>query len=72
VKRLLVATLIFLGSVFLFLGALLAPALVREYRRGFAGFSIVLGSPAENLVRILVLLVLGLLAYGLSGKFAKA
>ena len=71
-KRLLVATLIFMGSVFLLLVALLAPALVRGYRQGVTGFSIVVGSPVENLVLILVLLALALFAYWLSGKLVRA
>jgi hypothetical protein len=71
VKRLLVATLIFLGSVFLLLVVLLGPALVQMFRGGIFGFGITVGSRAENLVRILVLLLLGLFAYWISGKLVR-
>ena len=70
-KRLLIATLIFFGSIILLQGMLLGSTLVRMYSSRVTGFAIVLGSPAENLVRVLVLLLLGLLAYWLSGKLVK-
>ena len=71
-RRWLIAILIFLGTVILLQGMLLGPSLVRMYRSHVTGFAIVMGSPAENVVRILVLLLLGLLAYWLSGKLVRA
>ena len=71
-KRLVAATLIFSGSVILLFSLQLGSTLLRMYRGRVTGFAFVIGSPSENLARILVLLLLALLAYWLSGKLVKA
>jgi hypothetical protein len=63
-KRWLIAVLIFFGSIILLQGMLLGWSLVRVYRSHATGFVIVH-------VPVLVLLLLGLLAYWLSGKLVK-
>lgn len=67
-KRLLVGFLIFLGLLFV----LLVPTIVKAgrtmSREQIVGFGFVLGSPAENIVRVLILVLFGVLAYWVSGK----
>ena len=71
-KRLLVAALIFLGSI----GVLLVPALVAVYRAiakgGASGIGFVVGAMAENIFRLVVLLLLALLAWWIAGKLVTA
>jgi hypothetical protein len=71
-KRLVVATLVFSGSVILLFSLQVGPTLLRMYRGRVTGFAFVIGSPVENLARIVILLLLALLAYWLSGKLVKA
>ena len=69
-RRLAVATLMFLGMV----GAVLLPTLVALYREISQGKAsgIIVGSPAENSFRMVVLLFLAVLAFWLSGKLVRA
>jgi hypothetical protein len=71
-KRLLLAALIFLGTI----GILLVPALVAAYRAiakgGGTGIAFVVGSVAENVFRVVILLLLALLAWWISGKLITA
>jgi hypothetical protein len=63
-KRSLIAVVIFVGLVIVLLAVQLVPVLARMYRGRATGFALVLGSPAENVVRIVVLLLLGIVAFG--------
>jgi len=69
--RLLVA----LGFFVLLLCALLVPDVIRIWRRmnrGKAtGIGFVVGSRAENIFRLVVVIVLTIFAYWLSGKFVE-
>jgi hypothetical protein len=70
-KRLVVASGIFLIA----LAAFMLPILIGIYRgiaRGEAtGIAVVLGSFTENVVRIAMLMVLAIFAYWLSGKLIR-
>jgi hypothetical protein len=71
VKRLLVSVPIF----FVLLLLLLLPTIYRAYRvfsrEHVTGFGFVSGSPAENAFRILVLVLIALVAYWISGKLLR-
>lgn len=71
-KRLAIGFLLFVVLILLWH----APALIIIYRsvsNGRAsGIGFVAGSPVENIVRILILLFLGVIAYWISGKLIKA
>jgi hypothetical protein len=71
-KRLAVAFGVFIVS----LAVLMLPTLIGMYRdieNGKAtGFAFVLGSSAENVYRLAVLLVLWMFAYWISGKLVRS
>ena len=70
-KRLLVAFPIFFGLLIL----LLVPVFIRIYRaittEGMTGIGFSRGSLAENFFRLLVLLLLAIAAYWISGKLLR-
>jgi len=70
-KRLIVASGIFLVGI----AVLMLPTLIGIYRgitrERAIGIAFVVGSTTENVVRIVVLLILGIFAYWLSGRLVK-
>jgi hypothetical protein len=70
-KRLIVASVIFLVEI----AVLMLPILIGIYRgitrERATGIAFVLGSATENVFRIVVLLILAILAYWLSGRLVK-
>lgn len=71
VKRVTVAV----GIFFVLLGVLMLPTIIAVYRSltrdEATGVGFVMGSPGENVFRVVVLLVLASIAFWLSGKLIR-
>ena len=70
-RRALLTCLIFFVLLFLLMLPVLIRIYVRMSRGGATGIGFVRGSLTENLFRVVVLLILAMLAYWLSGKFLR-
>lgn len=71
IKRVAVAV----GIFFVLVGVLMLPTIISVYRNltrdEASGVGFVMGSPAENVFRAVVLLVLASIAFWLSGKLIR-